>query len=131
MPTRFCFLILSSLLLVPDAPRTCAQGSPYRFDVHRNRIELQLYAPHIIRIRVSPDSAIPAAPSLSVTAVPAHVESAATVKGDTLVISTREMTVRINRLNGDLRFSDRSGAVFLAADSLLVNRTIEPDLIML
>ena len=115
MPTRFCFLILSSLLLVPDAPRTCAQGSPFRFDVQHHRIELQLYAPHIIRIRVSPASTIPTAPSLSVIAVPAHVESAATEKGDTLVISTREMTVRINRMNGELRFSDKSGALFLAA----------------
>ena len=71
MPTRFCFLILSSLLLVPDAPLACAQGSPFRFDVQHHRIELQLYAPHIIRIRVSPDSTIPTAPSLSVIAVPA------------------------------------------------------------
>ncbi|HEX7572495.1 MAG TPA: hypothetical protein VF514_05335, partial [Bacteroidota bacterium] len=84
MPSRFCTLLLISLLFYAD--RASAQETPYRIEVHHHRMELQLYAPHIIRIRVSPDTTIPTASSLSVTAVPAHVESAATEKGDTLIL---------------------------------------------
>lgn len=115
MPSRFFILIPLSLLLVLDAARASAQDTPYRFEVQHHRMELQWYAPHIIRIRVSPDTTIPPVASLSVIALPQHVESAATQRGDTLVISTREMNVLVNRRNGELRFSDKKGALFLAA----------------
>jgi hypothetical protein len=115
MPSRFCILLLITILAVPDAPRARAQDAPLRFDVQHRRLELEWYAPTIVRITVSPDSTIIPAPSLSVTAEPVHVESSATGKGDTLVVSTRGMTVRINRLSGELRFYGSEGGLFLAA----------------
>ena len=115
MSSRLSILILISLLLVPDAPPARAQKAPYRLDVQQHRMELQWYAPHIIRIRISPDSTITPLPSLSVIALPEHVEAAAAQRGDTLVISTREMNVRVNRRNGELVFSGKGGEPFLAA----------------
>ncbi len=107
--------IFISFLLSIGVLTASAQESPYRVDVQHQRMELQWYSPAIIRIRILPDSTLPAAASLSVTAVPLRVESHAVRSGDTLILSTRRMTVLLNTRDGGIRFTDKRGRLFLAA----------------
>jgi len=115
MHSRVPLLVLFRIFLILGTVQMRAQDLPYRLDVDNRRIQMQFYAPGIIRVRISPDTTIPTGASLSVNAVPVHAEATAAREGDAFVISTGEMTVRINRLGGEIRFSDKKGKQFLAA----------------
>ncbi|HMK39358.1 MAG TPA: TIM-barrel domain-containing protein, partial [Bacteroidota bacterium] len=115
MPSRVPLLALFRLLFVLCAVQARAQESSYHMDADHRRIRLQLYAPGIIRVSISPDTAMPHGASLSVNALPVRAGATASRRGDTLVITTGEMTVRVNGPAGDIRFLDKKGKQFLAA----------------
>ncbi len=82
--------------------------------INSTEIELQVYAAAMVRVLKYPEGSHPAKKSFSVTATPAGTPFSLKEEDGALMLTTKELTVRLNLKTGIIHYFDAAGRLLLS-----------------